>query len=182
MIVFLLQGVTYPAAHGIWRWWAPPLERSTLATISFTGHWRCTREERQDSLCLAAFQARMRVPFLAFPSRAFSQNISTGKWPSISTVRKWSCRRSFDLLCVTRQGVIGIIWSIYWWHFSYERPATHPKISEEERIYIEESIGESCSISNKVRMFLDEDHCFSCRDSSEAKQRERSNSKERDSR
>jgi ACS family sodium-dependent inorganic phosphate cotransporter-like MFS transporter 6/7/8 len=31
------KGVTYPAAHGIWRWWAPPLERSTLATISFTG-------------------------------------------------------------------------------------------------------------------------------------------------
>lgn len=29
--------MTYPAAHGIWRWWAPPLERSTLATISFTG-------------------------------------------------------------------------------------------------------------------------------------------------
>jgi len=33
----LFEGVTYPAAHGIWRWWAPPLERSTLATITFTG-------------------------------------------------------------------------------------------------------------------------------------------------
>lgn len=33
------KGVTYPAAHGIWRWWAPPFERSTLATISFTGSY-----------------------------------------------------------------------------------------------------------------------------------------------
>jgi len=31
------QGVTYPACHGIWRHWAPPLERSRLATMSFCG-------------------------------------------------------------------------------------------------------------------------------------------------
>ena len=33
----IFQGVTYPACHGIWRHWAPPLERSRLATISFCG-------------------------------------------------------------------------------------------------------------------------------------------------
>lgn len=32
-----LQGVCYPAVHGIWRFWAPPLERSRLATIAFCG-------------------------------------------------------------------------------------------------------------------------------------------------
>lgn len=32
-----VQGVTYPACHGIWSKWAPPLERSRLATISFAG-------------------------------------------------------------------------------------------------------------------------------------------------
>jgi hypothetical protein len=47
-------------------------------------------------------------------------------------------------------GIIGLIWSVYWWYFSYERPAIHPKISESERIYIEESIGEASSIANKV--------------------------------
>ena len=31
------KGVTYPACHGIWRHWAPPLERSRLATMSFCG-------------------------------------------------------------------------------------------------------------------------------------------------
>lgn len=34
-----LKGVTYPACHGIWRFWAPPLERSRLATIAFSGSY-----------------------------------------------------------------------------------------------------------------------------------------------
>ncbi|XP_048526375.1 vesicular glutamate transporter 1 [Dendroctonus ponderosae] len=33
----LVEGVTYPACHGIMRYWAPPLERSRLATIAFSG-------------------------------------------------------------------------------------------------------------------------------------------------
>ncbi|XP_064813920.1 vesicular glutamate transporter 2.1-like, partial [Oncorhynchus masou masou] len=32
-------GVTYPACHGIWSKWAPPLERSRLATTSFCGSY-----------------------------------------------------------------------------------------------------------------------------------------------
>ena len=34
-----LQGVSYPAMHGVWRFWAPPLERSKLATTAFTGSY-----------------------------------------------------------------------------------------------------------------------------------------------
>ncbi|XP_022913322.1 vesicular glutamate transporter 1 [Onthophagus taurus] len=33
----LVEGVTYPSCHGIWRYWAPPLERSKLATLAFCG-------------------------------------------------------------------------------------------------------------------------------------------------
>ena len=33
----LVEGVAYPACHGIWRYWAPPLERSRLATLAFCG-------------------------------------------------------------------------------------------------------------------------------------------------
>lgn len=32
-----LQGVTYPSIHAIWANWAPPLERSRLATLAFSG-------------------------------------------------------------------------------------------------------------------------------------------------
>lgn len=35
----LVEGVSYPACHGIWRYWAPPLERSRLATIAFCGSY-----------------------------------------------------------------------------------------------------------------------------------------------
>ncbi|KAJ1352112.1 putative vesicular glutamate transporter eat-4 [Parelaphostrongylus tenuis] len=35
----LVQGVAYPSMHGVWRYWAPPLERSKLATTAFTGSY-----------------------------------------------------------------------------------------------------------------------------------------------
>ena len=35
----LVEGVTYPACHGIWRHWAPPMERSRLATLAFCGEY-----------------------------------------------------------------------------------------------------------------------------------------------
>ncbi|CAF1395391.1 unnamed protein product [Adineta ricciae] len=107
----LVEGVTYPAAHGIWRWWAPPLERSTLATISFTGSYA---------------GAVLGIPLSGILTEYFN----------------WQVAFYF-------YGIIGILWSIGWWYVSYERPAIHPKISEEERIYIEESIGEASSVANK---------------------------------
>lgn len=33
------QGVTYPSIHAVWSHWAPPLERSRLATIAFSGSY-----------------------------------------------------------------------------------------------------------------------------------------------
>ena len=32
-----LQGVTFPAMHAMWSFWAPPLERSKLITFSYEG-------------------------------------------------------------------------------------------------------------------------------------------------
>lgn len=39
----LAEGMLYPCCHGIWAKWAPPLERSRLATISFSGSYAGTR-------------------------------------------------------------------------------------------------------------------------------------------
>ncbi|XP_046392973.1 sialin-like [Ischnura elegans] len=33
----LFEGVTFPSIHAVWSHWAPPLERSRLATIAFSG-------------------------------------------------------------------------------------------------------------------------------------------------
>lgn len=35
----LVEGVTYPCVHGIWRWWAPPLERTKLGTMALAGSY-----------------------------------------------------------------------------------------------------------------------------------------------
>jgi len=38
-------------------------------------------------------------------------------------------------------GAIGIIWSIAWFLLVFDSPSQHPRISAEERRYIEDSIG-----------------------------------------
>ncbi|KAG7280983.1 hypothetical protein CRUP_016615 [Coryphaenoides rupestris] len=82
----LVEGVTYPACHGIWSKWAPPLERSRLATISFCGSF-------------------------------------------------------------------GMVWYLFWILVSYESPAEHPTITDEERNYIEESIGETAQMLSAMEKF-----------------------------
>ncbi|XP_071497425.1 vesicular glutamate transporter 1-like [Diadema antillarum] len=39
MLQGFVEGVEYPACHGMWSKWAPPLERSKLATIAFSGSY-----------------------------------------------------------------------------------------------------------------------------------------------
>ena len=35
--LFVSKGVTFPCMHAIWSKWAPPMERSKLSSISFSG-------------------------------------------------------------------------------------------------------------------------------------------------
>lgn len=108
----LVEGVTYPACHGIWRHWAPPTERSRLATISFTGSYA---------------GAVLGLPL----SGIMTERIG---WQS-----------SFYLY-----GVVGMTWFVIWWFYSYERPGTCNTITDEERVFIEESIGETSSLAQKM--------------------------------
>ncbi|KAJ4449608.1 hypothetical protein ANN_01011 [Periplaneta americana] len=38
-LILFLQGFTYPCIHAVWARWAPPLERSKLATLAFSGSY-----------------------------------------------------------------------------------------------------------------------------------------------
>ncbi|KAF7267420.1 hypothetical protein GWI33_019354 [Rhynchophorus ferrugineus] len=38
----IFEGVTYPCIHAVWSKWAPPMERSRLATIAFSGSYAGT--------------------------------------------------------------------------------------------------------------------------------------------
>jgi ACS family sodium-dependent inorganic phosphate cotransporter len=42
-------------------------------------------------------------------------------------------------------GVVGLVWSIVWFFVVFDSPAQHPRISQEERRYIEGAIGEATS-------------------------------------
>jgi len=42
-------------------------------------------------------------------------------------------------------GAVGLLWSLAWFTFVYETPATHPRISAEERREIGEAIGTTTS-------------------------------------
>uniref|UniRef100_A0A8I5MXD2 Solute carrier family 17 member 6 n=1 Tax=Papio anubis TaxID=9555 RepID=A0A8I5MXD2_PAPAN len=111
----LVEGVTYPACHGIWSKWAPPLERSRLATTSFCGSYA--------GAVIAMPLAGILVQY-------------TG-WPSVFYV----------------YGSFGMVWYMFWLLVSYESPAKHPTITDEERRYIEESIGESANLLGAMEKF-----------------------------
>lgn len=49
----------------------------------------------------------------------------------------------YVLLVVRWTGVFGIIWYVLWLLLAYGSPAVHPTITEEERTYIETTIGEN---------------------------------------
>uniref|UniRef100_A0A8C1QHV1 Solute carrier family 17 member 6a n=1 Tax=Cyprinus carpio TaxID=7962 RepID=A0A8C1QHV1_CYPCA len=111
----LVEGVTYPACHGIWSKWAPPLERSRLATTSFCGSYA--------GAVVAMPMAGILVQYSG--------------WSSVFYI----------------YGSFGIVWYMFWILVSYESPADHPTITDEERTYIEESIGESASLMGASEKF-----------------------------
>uniref|UniRef100_A0A8C9XXL8 Solute carrier family 17 member 6 n=1 Tax=Sander lucioperca TaxID=283035 RepID=A0A8C9XXL8_SANLU len=113
----LVEGVTYPACHGIWSKWAPPLERSRLATISF---------------------CEFKIQFCGSEQRLGAQHqfAMTGMFISL-------------MIC---SGCFGIFWYMFWVLVSYESPAEHPTITDEERRYIEESIGESAQLMGAMEV------------------------------
>ncbi|XP_043737660.1 vesicular glutamate transporter 3 isoform X2 [Cervus elaphus] len=104
----LVEGVTYPACHGMWSKWAPPLERSRLATTSFCGSYA--------GAVIAMPLAGVLVQYIG--------------WASVFYI----------------YGILGIIWYVFWLLQAYECPAAHPTISQEERTYIETSIGEGANL------------------------------------
>ncbi|KAI1721070.1 major facilitator superfamily domain-containing protein [Ditylenchus destructor] len=99
----LVQGLAYPAVHGIWRYWAPPFERSKLATTAFTG-----------SYAGAVFGLPLSAWLVSYVSWAAPFYI---------------------------YGVAGVIWSVFWFSLTFEKPAFHPTITKEEKCYIEDQIG-----------------------------------------
>ncbi|OWK50025.1 Vesicular glutamate transporter 1, partial [Lonchura striata] len=143
----LVEGVTYPACHGIWSKWAPPLERSRLATTAFcgTGGYRGAQGGCGGP---QGVPGDRRAPAGSYAGAVVAMPLAgvlvqyTG-WSSVFYV----------------YGSFGVFWYLFWVLVSYESPAQHPTISAEERKYIEESIGESAG-SNPLLLATPWRHFF----------------------
>ncbi|XP_076825928.1 sialin-like isoform X1 [Clavelina lepadiformis] len=96
------QGVTFPTAWVAWGYWAPPLERSRLVSITLSG------------LSMGYF--------VVYP--VVGGIVSSFGWEA-----------SFYIT-----GAIGIVFAVVWLSIIHDTPAEHPRISRQEKDYIEQSI------------------------------------------
>ncbi|XP_059471952.1 sialin-like [Neocloeon triangulifer] len=100
----VFEGVTYPCIHAVWARWAPPLERSKLATLAFSGSYVGT--------------------VVALPLSGYlAKHVG---WPYVFYVF----------------GFIGLVWYAVWVAVVREGPELDPRISQEELIYIQKSLGQ----------------------------------------
>lgn len=49
-------------------------------------------------------------------------------------------------------GIIGIVWCAAWWFLVYDSPVQHPRISEEEKAYILQAIGDKVQNSKNSKV------------------------------
>lgn len=112
--------MTYPCIHAVWARWAPPLERSKLATIAFSGSYMGTV---------------VAMPVCAYLAEALG-------WESIFYVFGESTNFfKHQQLSLPFSGALGLIWFACWWTIVSDTPAEDPHISEEELKYITSTIG-----------------------------------------
>eukprot|EP00118_Oscarella_pearsei_P022585 m.263709 g.263709 ORF g.263709 m.263709 type:complete len:367 (+) comp40458_c0_seq31:279-1379(+) len=108
----LAQGVLLPALFALWSKWAPPLERSKLTTASLTGSY----------IGNVLYQ-----PISGLLCDSGFRSLPRGsRWPSV-----------FYVL-----GAVSLVWYVAWLCLIHNSPKSHPRISPEERNYIETAIKE----------------------------------------
>lgn len=91
------QGVSYPACHGIWAKWAPPLERSRLATTAFCGKvltWLKLISVDFFGHCeinvfVICVRHLLRILRRSSGGHAFSWSVGAIHWVAFSILRLW---------------------------------------------------------------------------------------------
>ncbi|KAL4625052.1 sialin [Arapaima gigas] len=104
------EGVTFPAMHAMWASWAPPLERSRLVTISYTGAQLGT---------VVALPLSGQICFYL-------------DWTYVFYVF----------------GAVGLVWFLLWTLLVSNSPASHRRISAQEKRYITSSLKSQLSPSS----------------------------------
>uniref|UniRef100_A0A915ETH7 Major facilitator superfamily (MFS) profile domain-containing protein n=1 Tax=Ditylenchus dipsaci TaxID=166011 RepID=A0A915ETH7_9BILA len=129
------QGGLVPAMQAMWSAWAPPMERSVLTGISYSGaqignfNKKIFEFDIKNFLISGSFYNRKCA------SDALSGYLCNygmdGGWPSI-----------FYVL-----GGAGLLWCVLWFVFVADTPQKHKNIAIAEREYIVESLGGTANTS-----------------------------------
>lgn len=117
------EGVTFPSMHAMLARWVPPTERSRFAAVVYNG---------------ANFGTIISIPLTGFLC-----SLDSG-WPLSFYIFGKKQNQLKLAICLIKNltilGILGIIWCFFWWWFVFDTPETHPRISHDERMYIEKSL------------------------------------------
>ena len=124
------QGGFFPCFTHLWALWAPPNEISRLYAIQSSGiSWG-----NVFSFALSGVLCQS----LGWEWVFYMYGESYRLYTCMST-RHW---RHITNYCFV-SGIWGAVFMFFWAFFAYDSPDTHPRISEKERKYIKESLGNS---------------------------------------
>ncbi|UYV71569.1 hypothetical protein LAZ67_8003712 [Cordylochernes scorpioides] len=116
----LCEGVTFPAMHTIWGKWAPPMEKTKLATTAWSGTYIGTVVALPLSGLLSDTVSWQSV-FYCFGEYGPS-------WPSPGTRG-------------VHAGSVAVVWSGLWLHLIRDSPEDHETISPAELEYLRSTVG-----------------------------------------
>lgn len=108
------EAVTYPSMAAMLAKWAPPLDRSKMATFIYAG---------------SQIGTVFGMPISGFLCGRYG-------WESV-----------FYFF-----GAVGVAWAVAWFFLIYNSPAAHPRISIEEREYIERSLNTKAGEKGTARV------------------------------
>lgn len=130
--------MTFPAMHVMIAKWAPPNERSVLASIVYAG---------KNIILLSLFN-RENIYWSSFL-------LGTALGTVISILLTGILAANFEWVWIFYiEGALCLIWCTVWWITIADSPEEQTKlISEEERNYIMQSLGQNRN-EHKVRLIL----------------------------
>lgn len=126
--ILFFQGVVYPGIHAVWAKWAPPMERTKLGLLGFSGNIV--------GIAFAYPLCGWLTINYGWPATFYMPGIKI--WDLRSYYSREICTINF---CFAYLALIAIIWCIIWLTCVAESPVDDKYITKEELKYIIDMIG-----------------------------------------
>ena len=130
VLIGLTHAVAFPAMTGAWGAWAPPLEitKSVSHVIMSRAHYVLFVVVRLQGIFWSGASIGTLIIFTL--AGILADHLG---WEAVFYVT----------------GGLSLLWVVFWFLMVADTPAQHPRISPEERSYIEASLGQSASLDRR---------------------------------